>query len=198
MPPENEDVVVERGRAPERPRFALEVGRVERRRDSGPRWKVERAVAVPRNRLRKFLGQPGKPVARALFPRAIANDEEAAGADAARQPLEKGGLFRGCQIVEHVEEHDVAEKIRNRFRRIVEAKIDAGIIFRRDVRTAPDLPGVDIEADDFLETTPFPEIEREQAHSATDIEERRGRAAQKFVGRRINIVPAQFAAHVIP
>jgi hypothetical protein len=47
VPPENENVIIERRRAPERPAFSSEFTFAENVVDAAARWKIKSAVDVP-------------------------------------------------------------------------------------------------------------------------------------------------------
>src|SRR5881394_329471 len=125
---------------------------------------MERTAAVPGNRLGEFLRQQGEPVARPLFARAIANDQDAARSNTTRQMVQKRSLFRRRKIVEDVEERDVAGEFRNRFLDVVETKIDVAIISLGNTSAIPNFPGIDIQPDDRLAAAAFAQIKRQKSH----------------------------------
>ena len=98
--------------------------------------------------------------------------------------------------MEHIEEHDVAAKLRERFLRILLVKTDIAIAISRRISGVPDFSRIDIESGDRLRAAAFAQIKREQADAATDIENRFIGPTKKFVGGRKNRIAAQFASHV--
>ena len=98
--------------------------------------------------------------------------------------------------MEHIEERDVAAKLRERFLRILLVKTDIAIAISRRISGVPDFSRIDIEADDWLRAAAFAQIKREQTDAATDIENWFIRSVKKFIGLRKNRIAAQFALHI--
>src|SRR5438045_781334 len=99
--------------------------------------------------------------------------------------------------MEHIEERDVAAKLRERFLRILLVKTDIAIAISRRISGVPDFSRIDIEADDWLRAAAFAQIKREQTDAATDIENWFIRSVKKFIGLRKNRIAAQFALHIM-
>ena len=99
--------------------------------------------------------------------------------------------------MEHIEEHDVAAKLRERFLRILLVKTDIAIAISRRISGVPDFSRIDIEPGDRLRAAAFAQIKREQADAATDIENRFIGPTKKFVGCWKNRIAAQFALHIM-
>jgi hypothetical protein len=195
-PPENKDVVVERRRSPERTAFALELGGAEDFIDAGARWEMERGIEIPGNRLRKFLRQPGDPIARSGIAGTIADDQQASGRDAAGQTREQGSLLRLGQIMQDIEERDVAGKSRDRGLNILKAQFHIAITFGRDLTSVTNLARVDIQTEDRLGAGALAQIKRQQSNAAPDVQDRFGGRTQQLVRGLINPIAAQLAANV--
>jgi hypothetical protein len=99
--------------------------------------------------------------------------------------------------MQHVEENDVAGENRERTLHVVQAKLDRIIFFRGDFAAVTDLSRVHIQAEQRLRTRPFPKIKSEETNPATDIQDWIPGRPQQLVGGRINLVIAQFAAHIM-
>jgi hypothetical protein len=74
--------------------------------------------------------------------------------------------------MEGIEERDVAAKIWKCSLDIVKAKFDVTIGAGRDLGATTDLPFIQVETKNWLRAGAFPQIEGEQSHPATDIEDR--------------------------
>ena len=98
--------------------------------------------------------------------------------------------------MEHIEERDVAAKLRERFLRILLVKTDIAIAISRRISGVPDFSSIDIESGNGLRAAAFPQIKREQTDAATNIENRFIQSVKKFIGLRKNRIAAQFALHI--
>src|SRR5437588_2905172 len=138
---------------------------------------MERAVDVPGDGLREFFSQPGDPVARPHFAERIADDEKTARSDPLRQMPEQGGLSRWREIMEDVEERDVAAEIGELRFDVVKAQLDIAITARRDRRAVIDLARVAVESKNRLSAGALAQIKAEQPHPAADVKDWLGGAA---------------------
>ena len=64
-------------------------------------------------------------------------------------------------------------------------------------RGATDLSLIDVDPDNRLLHSPFPEIKREQTDAAADIENRRLCVAEQVIGKRKRWIGTQFAGDVV-
>jgi hypothetical protein len=78
---------------------------------------------------------------------------------------------------------------------ILRTEIDV-LVVRRDAYSPPNFPRIKIESEDRLPAATFPQVKREQANSAADIQNRFVRAAKQLVSGGINGIAAQFAPDI--
>src|SRR5438105_7382860 len=109
---------------------------------------MQRRVQVPGYNLRKFLREPGHPKTKSAITRTIANDQHASGRDGDAEPRQQRALLRQRQIMKHVEECDIAAKLRERFPNILLVKTDVAIAISRRISGVPDFSRIDIEPGD--------------------------------------------------
>jgi hypothetical protein len=78
----------------------------------------------------------------------------------------------------------------------LKAQVDIFVSLPRDVRSLPNFPFIDIQSEDWLPAPTLAQIERQQPHAASDIEDRFLRARKQLVSRGINGITPQFASHI--
>jgi len=90
---------------------------------------------------------------------------------------EQGGLPRWREIMQDIEERDVAAEIGKLRLDVVKADLDIAITARRNSGTVSDLARVAVESKDRLSAGAFAQIKTEQSHPAAHVEDRLTRAA---------------------
>jgi hypothetical protein len=100
--------------------------------------------------------------------------------------------------VKHIEKRNRTGKGRERSLNILRAKLDIFVTLLRNAHPLPDFPCINIQSQDGLPAAAFTQIKREQANTASDIEDRIVRAGKKLIGRRINRVVTKFAPDIAP
>jgi hypothetical protein len=153
---------------------------------------MERRSYVPGRRLGEAFRQMRQPKTRAAIARTVADDEQAAGSDARREPRKKAGLFVRAKVMQKIEKHDVAS-LCNRIADILFAEIE--IIINAPLRRvgALDFAAVTVKAADWRDKVPLAQIESQQANPAAGIEEWLARFSKQLEGRRENWIAAQFS-----
>jgi hypothetical protein len=111
---------------------------------------MEGAVDIPGNGLRKFFREPGDPIARPHFAGRIADDKNAAGRDPFGKPRQQCGLGSLREIMQDVEERDIAVKIRQPRFDVLKSKFHVAITAGRNGRAALDLSRVQVQPKDRL------------------------------------------------
>ena len=184
-------MIVERGASPERGDGVCEPLLLECGKDFLPCWKMERRSHVPGRYLGEAFRQMGQPETSVAVARTVANDEEAAGNDASREPRKKARLFVRAKVMQKIEKHDVA-RLRNRIADILFDEIEIIINAPLYRVSALDFAAVTVKPANRREKVPLAQIESQQANPAAGIEERLARFSKQLEGRRKNWVAAQF------
>ncbi len=98
--------------------------------------------------------------------------------------------------MQHIKKHNIPGEMREQSLNVLVTKIDVLVVVLRNALSLSDLARIQIKSEDRLPATALAQIKRQQTDTASDIENRLGRAAQEFVRGGINGIAAQFAAHV--
>ena len=164
-------MIVEGRSSPERVDLARKAFLVEGSENLFPRRKVKGHHHVPSRRLSKTLCQVSAPKTSVAVAWTIANHQHSTRRNAGYKPVQQARLFVRPKIMQKVEEHDIAS-VRNRLANILfdELKVAVGS-FRNRLR-ALDFAAITIETSDRRDETSLPQIEGQQANSASDIDER--------------------------
>lgn len=88
---------------------------------------MQRRPDIPRDRLRENFANVGRPEPRRLLARCIAQQEQSAGRDARGEFVQQCRLIVRGEVVQHIEQGDVALKRRQLFPRILLDEVDAAV-----------------------------------------------------------------------
>ena len=166
--------------------------RIESSRDFLAGRKMERRSHVPGRRLGEAFRQMRQPETSVAVARTVANDEQAAGSDARREPRKKARLLVRAKVMQKIEKHDVAS-LCNRIADILFDEIEIIINALLHRVGALDFAAVTVKAADRREKVSLAQIESQQANPAADIEERLARFSKQLESRRKNWIAAQFS-----
>ena len=153
---------------------------------------------IPRDRLRENLRCISGPIAQRPIARAIADENDIAGAGLRREGVQQFFLTSQREIMQEIEKRDVSVRKRQFLAGVLFQKRDPGMACSDRLARVQNFARIHVQPGDGRREAAFAQVKRKQANPASDIEERRVGSAQQFCRRAKNPIRPQLPDGVMP